>query len=89
MLSTVLLVGLGLGAALLLQAPSGPDIGPAVGAAREVDLRLIICNAAVDRLDLNPRTSELELEDLLRREGAESVDVVVERVDCPQSQPRS
>lgn len=75
------------GVLLIIQAQSDIEIGPAVGAAREVNVRMTLCNADVDRLGLNPRTSELDLEELLLGEGAQRVDVIVERIDCPAAAP--
>jgi len=69
---------------LLVQARAAVRLGPAVGAAEDIEVNMTLCNADVDRLDINPRATELRLEDLLRGEGARNVDVVVGRKDCPK-----
>lgn len=80
---TILVVSAMFGALLLAQARSAVDLGPAVGAAERVEVRLTLCNADVDRLEINPRATELRLEELLREEGAAASQVVVDRRDCP------
>ncbi len=45
---------------------------------------MILCNHDVDRLDLNPRHEELDLEAVLRDEGAGAADVRIDRRDCPR-----
>lgn len=80
---TILVVSAMFGALLLAQARSAVDLGPAVGAAERVEVRLTLCNADVDRLEINPRATELRLEELLREEGAVATQVVVDRTDCP------
>ena len=70
---------------LLTQSRSAGQLAPAVGAAQRVHVEMTLCNADVDRLEINPRTSELELEGALRSEGARMADVVVHREDCPRS----
>lgn len=44
---------------------------------------MTLCNAAVDHLEINPRTAELNLEDVLRSQGANRANVVLQREDCP------
>lgn len=58
-----------------------------MAAAKRVEVHLTLCNRDVDRLGINPRTSELSLEKALRESGAVEADVVVERIDCPQPRP--
>ncbi len=83
LLVTVLVVAGTLAALLVVEARSGVHLPPAVGAAREVDVEMTLCNADVDRLEINPRTAELDLEGLLRSQGARTASVVVQREDCP------
>ena len=82
-LLVALVVAVILAGLLVVEARSGVHLPPAVGAAQDVDVRMTLCNADVDRLELNPRTAELDLEDVLRSEGARAANVVVEREDCP------
>ena len=74
-----------LAALLLVQARSAVHLAPAIGAAERVDVEMTLCNADVDRLEINPRTAELDLEGTLRSEGARIAEVVVHREDCPRS----
>ncbi len=71
-----------LGALLLVEARSTVDLAPAVGVAQRIDVRMTLCNGDVDRLKLNPRRAELDLEDVLRSEGSRMANVVVQREDC-------
>ncbi len=70
---------------LLVQRRSAVDLGPAVPVAERIEVHMRLCNEDVDRLDLNPRRAELDVEAVLRREGADIADVTVERRDCPSS----
>lgn len=83
-LAIVVVVGGILGAMLVVQAQSSVRLGPAAGAAQQVDASMVLCNEDVDRLRLNPRASELDLEDVFRQAGAAAVDVTVKRIDCPK-----
>lgn len=83
LLLAVVVIGLGLGAVVLQQRMSSVDFGPAVAGAEEVEVRIVMCNAEVDRRGINPRSAELDLEDTLTDEGAEEAEVRVERRDCP------
>ena len=83
LLATLLFVAGTLAAFLVVEVRSGVDLPPAVGAAREVDVQMTLCNAEVDRLGINPRAAELDLERVLRSEGARTAKVVVQREDCP------
>lgn len=83
LLALLLAVAVAFGA-LLLQAGSGVELGPAVATARDVEVRITLCNADVDRLEINPRAAELDLEETLVEEGASDADVIVNRLDCPR-----
>jgi len=74
------------GVLLLNQARSAVELGPAVGTAEAVEVQMTLCNADVDRLGINPRSTELGLEKVLREEGARNANVVVDRQDCPKPQ---
>lgn len=84
---TVAVVAIGFGVLLVLQARSAVHLGPAVGVAERLDVKMTLCNHDVDHNHINPRTAELDLEKLLREQGAREVDVVVERQDCPTPSP--
>lgn len=71
------------GIAFLVQAASVTHLGPAVGASQKVDVTMTLCNRDVDSKGINPRAAELDLQSLLRDEGARAADVVVNRIDCP------
>lgn len=77
----------GFGVAMIAQARSATHLGHAVAAAKRVEVHMTLCNRDVDRLGINPRTSELDLEKTLRDHGAAEADVVVERIDCPRPGP--
>lgn len=83
LLVTLLFVAGTLAALLMVVARSGVHLPPVVGASREVDVHMKLCNADVDRLEINPRTAELDLEGVLRSQGARVASVVVQREDCP------
>ncbi|MGI9079241.1 MAG: hypothetical protein ACR2GF_00205 [Acidimicrobiales bacterium] len=87
LLVTAAIVAGGFGVAMIAQARSATHLGHAVAAAKRVEVHLTLCNRDVDRLGINPRTSELSLEKALRESGAVEADVVVERIDCPQPRP--
>lgn len=70
--------------ALFVERRSSVELGPAVGAAERIEVQMTLCNRDVDRLDLNPRHEELELEGVLREEGAGAVKVNIDRRDCPR-----
>lgn len=70
--------------ALFAERRSSVELGPAVGAAERIEVQMTLCNRDVDRLDLNPRHEELDLEGVLREEGAGAVNVEVDRRDCPR-----
>lgn len=76
-------VALVLGTALVMQRMNATSYGPAVAGAQEVEVRMVICNAEVDRRELNPRAEELDLQDKLTDHGADQALVRIERVDCP------
>lgn len=84
LLAAVAMVGAVLTVALFLERQSSVDLGPAVGTAERIEVDITLCNGEVDRLDLNPRRVELDLEDILRDEGAAATNVTVERRDCPR-----
>lgn len=88
LLAAVAAVAAALAAALVLERQSSVELGPAVGTAERVVVQMTLCNGDVDRLDLNPRRAELDLEDVLREEGAAAADVRVERRDCPRPSER-
>lgn len=69
---------------MVIQQQSAIDLNPVVGAAEEIDMEVTVCNHEVDRLELNPRAAELDLEDLFTDQGAGAADVRVERRDCPR-----
>lgn len=69
---------------LVIQQQSAIDLNPVVGAAEQVDMEITVCNAEVDRLKLNPRAAELDLEGLFKDQGADQADVRIERRDCPR-----
>lgn len=87
LLAAVAVVAAAFSVALIVQSRSAVHLGPAVGASQTVDVRLVLCNRDVDRLRLNPRTAELDLEQVMRDQGAQAVDVVLERRDCPTPTP--
>jgi hypothetical protein len=68
---------------LVVQAGSAVRLGPAVGASQSIDVRMTLCNRDVDRLEINPREAELDLEKVLREQGSKQANVVVVREDCP------
>ena len=83
-LAAVAAVAAVLGVALAVARASSVELGPAIETAEWVEVDVTLCNEDVDRLDLNPRHAELDLEGVLRTEGARAVDVRVERRDCPR-----
>ncbi|HEX2064222.1 MAG TPA: hypothetical protein VHE80_07345 [Acidimicrobiales bacterium] len=83
-LLVVVIIAAGLLAALIAARQSAVELGPAVGTAERVEIDMTLCNHDVDRLDLNPRHEELELEGVLRDEGARAADVNIDRRDCPR-----
>ncbi|MDP9070783.1 MAG: hypothetical protein M3N68_05770 [Actinomycetota bacterium] len=87
LLLIVLLVSALFTAVVVAQARGAVQVDPAVGIAQRAEMQLTLCNRDVDRVDLNPRHAELELERLLRDQGARSADVRIDRRDCP-SRPR-
>ncbi len=72
-----------LGAVILMQRMSTTALGPALAGAQEVEVRMVICNAEVDRREINPRAEELDLQQTLTDHGADQARVRIERVDCP------
>ncbi|MDQ6728155.1 MAG: hypothetical protein M3066_18635 [Actinomycetota bacterium] len=86
-MAAVAVVVVAFSVALITQARSMIDLGPTVGASQSVDVHLVVCNRDIDRLQVNPRKAELGLEKVLRDEGAQAADVVVERRDCPEPVP--
>ncbi len=87
LLAAVAVVVVAFSVALIVQARSTVHLDPAVGAAQTLDVHLVLCNRDVDRLQLNPRKAELGLEKVMRDQGAQAVDVVLERRDCPKPAP--
>jgi hypothetical protein len=87
LLAAVVVVAVAFTVVLAVRAASEVRLGPAVGVAQELDVRLLLCNADVDRVSINPRQAELDLEEVLRDEGAKAVTVRLERRDCPEPQP--
>lgn len=83
-LAAVAAVAVLLTSLLALQLRSSVELGPAVGVAERIEVDMTLCNQEVDRLEINPRRAELDLEDVLREEGAGTADVRVERRDCPR-----
>lgn len=71
-------------AALVVVRQSAVELGPGVGTAQRIEVDMTLCNHDVDRLDLNPRHEELDLERVLRDEGARAADVRTDRRDCPR-----
>ncbi len=88
LLAAVAVVVVAFSVAMIAQARSSVHLGPAVGVSQSVDVHLVLCNRDVDRLQLNPRKAELGLEKVMRDEGAQAVDVVLERRDCPEPAAR-
>lgn len=86
LLAAVVVVAAVLGAVVVLERRASVDLGPAVGVAERVEVEMTLCNEEVDRLELNPRRAELDLEEVLREEGATAAQVRVERRDCPRPQ---
>ncbi len=86
-LASVLVVVAILGLLLFVQARAAVDLGPAVGTAKRIELQMTLCNADVDRLEINPRAAELDLEKVLGQLGAETVQATVDREDCPTPEP--
>jgi hypothetical protein len=72
-----------LGGMLVMQQLGALRLDPAVGAAEQIEMRIELCNAEVDRLDINPRESERDLEETFTDEGAAEARVRVDRRDCP------
>ncbi|HVF76441.1 MAG TPA: hypothetical protein VM938_15500 [Acidimicrobiales bacterium] len=72
-----------LGAVIVMQRMNATSLGSAVAGAQEVDVRMVICNAEVDRREINPRAEELDLQETLTDHGAGQAQVRIERVDCP------
>lgn len=70
--------------ALFIERRSSVELGPAVGSAERIEVQMTLCNHDVDRLELNPRRAELDLEDVLRDQGAGEADVKLDRRDCPR-----
>lgn len=85
-IGAVVVVAGSLGLALFIERRSSVELGPAVGSAERIEVQMTLCNRDVDRLDLNPRHAELDLEDVLRQEGARNADVRVDRRDCPRAE---
>lgn len=83
LLLIVLLASAVFTAVVVAQALGAVQVDPAVGIAQRAEMQLTLCNRDVDRLELNPRHAELELEKLLRDQGARSAEVRIERRDCP------
>lgn len=83
-LLVVALVAAALTTALIVVRQSAGELGPAVGTAERIEVDMTLCNHDVDRLDLNPRHEELDLEAVLRDDGAGAVDVRINRRDCPK-----
>ena len=83
-LAAVVVVAAALGVALAVVKASSVDLGPAVGTAEQVEVEMTLCNEDVDRLDINPRHAELDLEEVLRAEGAATAQVRVGPRDCPR-----
>lgn len=81
--AAVLVVAAVLGALIAIERSSSVELGPAIGGAQRVEVRLDICNGEVDRRAINPRQAELDLQETLIDEGAEEARVRVERHDCP------
>lgn len=72
-----------LGAVIVMQRMNASSLGPGLAGAQEVEVRMVICNAEVDRRDINPRAEELDLQETLTDYGADEARVRIERVDCP------
>ncbi len=68
--AVVVAVGITFGVVLVLQAGSAVRLGPAVGVAENVEVTMTLCNRDVDRKGINPRTADVELERVLKEEGA-------------------
>lgn len=83
LLVAVAAVALVLGTLMVMQRMNAPSLGPALAGAQEVEVRMVICNAEVDRRGLNPRAEELDLQETLTDHGADNAQVRIERVDCP------
>ena len=83
LLFTVAAVVLALGAVIVTQRLNATSLGPAVAGAQDVEVRLVICNAEVDRREINPRAEELDLQETLTGHGADRAQVRIERIDCP------
>lgn len=83
LISSVLAVAAALLVVVVVQARASVHLGPAAGVARQVEVRLTLCNRDVDKEGINPRTEELALEKVFRDRGARNSNVVVERIDCP------
>lgn len=84
LLAAAAAIAMTLSTMLVVQQQTEIELGPAVGAAESVEVRITICNAEIDRLRINPRTAELDLEELLTGEGAAGADVTVDRRDCAE-----
>lgn len=76
-------VALALGSVIVMQRMNATSLGPAVAGAQDVEVRMVICNAEVDRRGINPRAEELALQDTFTDHGADRAQVRVERIDCP------
>lgn len=84
LLAVAAAVGMILSILLVVQQQSAIELDPVVGAAERIDVSILVCNSEIDRLRVNPRASELDLESLFHDEGAGVVDVTVDRRDCPE-----
>ena len=76
-------VVLALGTVIVMDRLNATSLGPAVAGAQDVEVRMVICNAEVDRRGINPRAEELDLQETLTDHGAGRAQVRIERVDCP------
>lgn len=83
LLFAVAVVVVALGVVVVMQRLNATSLGPAVAGAQNVEVRLVICNAEVDRREINPRAAELNLQDTLTDHGADRAQVRIERIDCP------
>lgn len=83
LLVAVAAVALVLGTIIVTQRMNAVSLGPALAGAQEVEVRMVICNAEVDRREINPRAEEIDLQKTLTDHGAGQAQVRIERVDCP------
>lgn len=82
LLAVAAVVAMTLSILLVVQQQSAIELDPVIGAAEQVDMTILVCNSEIDRLRVNPRAAELDLENLFSEEGSGVVDVVVDRRDC-------